>query len=69
MQKLLLRPQFIDRGGKTVYNIHLDSGKGALIGQIRFTIHDNESRYADLEWEQNKVHVRAESEADKADPE
>ena len=35
MERLLLKPQFIDRAGRTVFQIHIDSGKGEVIGQIR----------------------------------
>jgi len=47
MERLLLKPVFIDRGGRTVYNIHLNSGKGQLIGQVRMKVGKD---LFELEW-------------------
>ena len=47
MNKLHLIPQFIDRAGRTVFNIHIGSGRGEIIGQIRLK-QDDESVI--LEW-------------------
>ena len=45
--KLLLIPIFIDRAGRTVFNIHVNSGKGKIIGQIRLKPESEETL---LEW-------------------
>jgi hypothetical protein len=48
MNKLILIPQFIDRGSRTVYNVYEDDPEcrtiraGKFIGQMRWN-HDNES--------------------------
>ena len=47
MNKLHLIPQFIDRAGRTVFNIHLQSGRGEIIGQIRLKQDDDSVL---LEW-------------------
>lgn len=47
MNKLHLIPQFIDRAGRTVFNIHIGSGRGEIIGQIRLKQDDDNVL---LEW-------------------
>ena len=46
MEKLILMPRFVDRGGRTVYDIHKDDPKkrvcspGEFIGQIRLAFNE-----------------------------
>ena len=47
MKKLILIPQFVDRGGKTVYAVHEDDQgcrtirAGTLVGQMRIRFDDD----------------------------
>ena len=47
MEKLHLLPQFVDRSERTVFNIHENSGRGPIVGQIRLKRGDDN---VDLEW-------------------
>lgn len=46
MEKLILVPRFVDRSGRTVYDIHQDDPKkrvcspGEFVGQIRMNVAD-----------------------------
>ena len=48
MKELILKPQFVDRGGNTVYNIHRFRGSRP-IGQIRMSVGDTDPT-ASIEW-------------------
>ena len=54
MKELILKPQFVDRAGRTVFFIHERSGEkryytpGKLVGQVRFKPDDEE--FSMLEW-------------------
>lgn len=53
MNKLHLVPQFIDRAGRTVFNIHIGSGRGEIIGLIRLKQGDDSLPML-LEWIEEK---------------
>ncbi len=54
MKELILKPQFIDRGGYTVYHIHERDGEkryysaGQLVGQVRLKMYAEDFKM--LEW-------------------